>query len=34
MVSDLVSPAVFAALWLVLVYGVVAERERAKGVRR
>ena len=34
MMSDLISPAVFAAFWLVLVYGVLTERERAKGARR
>lgn len=34
MVSDVISPAVFAAFWLVLVYGVAIERERAKEGRR
>lgn len=32
--SNAVSLAVFAAFWLVLVYGVMVERERAKGVRQ
>lgn len=34
MASDLISPAVFAVFWVALVYGVMVERERAKGVRR
>lgn len=32
--SDVISPAVFAVFWLVLVYGVLVERERAKEGRR
>lgn len=32
--SDVISCAVFAAFWLVLVYGVLVELERAKGTRR
>lgn len=32
--SDVISPAVFAVFWLVAIYGVMAERERAKEVRR
>lgn len=32
--SDLISPAVFAVFWLVLIYGVLVERERAKEGRR
>lgn len=31
---DVISPAVFAIFWLVLVYGVLAERERAKGAQQ
>lgn len=34
MASDVISPAVFAAFWLVLVHGVLAELERAKGAQR
>lgn len=33
MVSDLISPAVFAVFWLVLIRGVLAERKRAKGAQ-
>lgn len=32
--SDVISPAVFAVFWLMLIRGVLAERERAKGARR
>lgn len=32
--GELISPAMFAAFWLVLVYGVLIERERAKEGRR
>lgn len=32
--SNVISLAVFAAFWLVLVYGVLVERERAKEGRR
>lgn len=34
MANNAVSVAVFAVFWLVLVYGVVVERERAKEGRR
>lgn len=34
MASDVISSVVFAAFWFVLVYGVLVERERAKGARR
>lgn len=32
--SDVISPAVFAVFWLVLVYGVLVELKRAKEGRR
>lgn len=32
--SDVISPAVFAVFWVALVYGVLAELERAKEGRR
>lgn len=34
MASELISVAVFAAFWIVLVYGVLSERERAKEGQR
>lgn len=32
--SDVISPAVFAIFWLVLIHGVLVEREQAKEGRR